>query len=83
MAINKLSLHHEWPPRVRIEAINPIYENRMYVSGFFGFVNTTYKKEMVSNDGFKEIWTCKKCGRPFEDEFHSREIVRLDRITNN
>ena len=79
MKINQ-SIHHEWIPKVEIEAINPVYEYRQYISGFLGFVGTEYKKEMVSNEGFKEIWTCLKCGEPFESEYHSPRIIRTDRI---
>ena len=80
MAQTVTNLHHQWRPVVNIEPINPVYENRMYVSGFLFFIGTQYKKEMVSCDGYKEIWTCCVCGRPFEDEFHSPKILRADRL---
>jgi len=80
MAQTIQNLHHEFIPVVEIRAVNPVYENRMYVSGFLGFVGTTYKKEMVSNEGFEEVWTCKKCGEPFESEFHKPKIIRTDRL---
>lgn len=78
MAQTTINLHHEWRPRVELEAINPVYETRMYISGFLGFIGTTYKKELVKHDGLKEIWTCEDCGRPFEDEFHKPKIIRAD-----
>lgn len=79
MAQTRQSLHHEWRPNVEIRPVNPVYETRMYISGFLGFVGTEYKKEMVSCDGHEEIWTCTVCGKSFEDELHKPEIIRTDR----
>ena len=80
MATSTVSNHHEWRPTVRLEPINPKYEDRMYVSGFLFFIGTQYKREMVSHEGMKEIWECAFCGQPFEHEYHSPRIIRTDRI---
>jgi len=80
MAQTTINLHHEWRPSVEIKPINPVYETRMDISGFLGFIGTQYKKEMTKCDGYEEVWTCAKCGRPFEDELHKPKIIRTDRI---
>jgi len=80
MAKTNKTLHHEFIPKLEIKAINPVYENRMYVTGFLGFVSTTYKKEMVSCDGYDEVWTCAICGEPLESEFHKEEILLVDKF---
>lgn len=82
MATLTISNHHEFRPKLEIKAKNPVYENRMYVSGFLGFISTTYKKEMISCDGDEEIWTCAFCGEPHEHECHKPRIIRMDRFTN-
>ena len=80
MTQTTINLHHEYRAKVEIKAVNPVYETRMYISGFLGFIGTTYKKEMIKCDGYEEIWICSVCGRNFEDEFHKPKIIRTDRI---
>ena len=76
----KRYLFHSYAPKVEIIPINPVYGNRMYISGWlFGF-STKYKREMVSCDGYKEIHSCAICGLSLEDELHQPEIIRTDRI---
>jgi hypothetical protein len=83
MAQTITSFHHDYEPELTIEPINPRYEDRMYISGFLGFIETQYKKEMVGNDGHKEIWMCRKCGREREHKFHYPEIIKVDSFKNN
>jgi len=80
MATSTASNHHEFRPKVEIKAKNPVYQDRMYINGFLGFISTTYKKEMISCDGYEEIWTCAFCEQPFEHEYHSPRVIRTDRI---
>ena len=47
MAKTIINLHHEWRPKVELVAIEPEYADRMYISGFLGFISTTYKREMA------------------------------------
>ena len=79
MAQTIVNLHHDWRPQVELKAIKPQYEDRMYIAGFLGFISTTYKREIVAHQGFEEVWTCEKCGEPFESEFHKPKIIRTDR----
>ena len=72
---------HQYIPAVRIEPINPKYETRPYITGgfffFFGGVNTEYRKEMVSCDGHREIWYCKRCGEIERHKNHNL-LVKAD-----
>ena len=80
MKISIVSNHHEFRPKMTLEPINPKYEDRMYVSGFLFWFGTQYKREMISHEGMKEVWTCAFCEQPFEHEYHSPRIIRTDRI---
>ncbi len=80
MAQTIKNLYHEWRPNVELVAIKPEYADRMYISGFLGFISTTYKREMVAHQGVKEVWTCSVCGNSFEDELHKPKFIRTDRI---
>ena len=75
------STNHQFRPAVRVEPINPKYETRKYITGgfflFFGSVQTEYKNEMVSCDGYKEIWYCAKCGENEEHKNHNL-LVKAD-----
>ena len=60
--------------------INPVYKERMYISGWlFGF-NTEYKKELVSCDGYEDVWTCAICGRLAEDSIHDDIILESNKL---
>ncbi len=80
MATQRTTLHHEPTAQVELKPTNPVYENRMYISGFLGFISTSYKKELISYDGVEEIWTCKKCGLPLDDAIHQPEIIKANTI---
>jgi hypothetical protein len=76
MAQAKISLHssrHYYCPNVEIVPINPVYEDRMFVSGFLGFVNTTYKRVLIKHDGYKELWSCGICGNDANHVFHQQQ----------
>lgn len=80
MAIVRLTLNHKYVPTVETTPINPVYEDRMYVTGWLFSIETVYKKEMISCDGFKEVWKCSICGGDINDELHKEQIMRVDRI---
>lgn len=79
MATNTTNLNHEFRPQVSIEPVNPKYELKPFVSGWFLGFNTEYKKVLISHDGLKEVWTCVTCGRTFEDDLHKPKVVKIDR----
>ena len=75
MAYTKQTLKHEFEISIKLEPINPKYEEKQYISGGFflgcGFIDTKYKKELVSYDGLKQIEVCAKCGLRRDDELHN------------
>lgn len=78
MATIRQTLHHAYRLNLKLEPINPVYENRMYVSGWLFGISTEYKKDMVSCDGYKEVWTCSICGGELDDELHKDEVIKVD-----
>lgn len=82
MAINKTMQYHDFIQAY--ERYDEVYEERPYVSGgfflFFGGINTTYKKDLIS---YKErpIFNVCRCGEIKETSIHAKKVIqRADRL---
>jgi hypothetical protein len=61
---------HEYVNCVEVRPKNPKYKERMYINGFLGFISTTYKKEMISHEGYETIHYCGVCGEDEKSDKH-------------
>lgn len=62
---------HEYINHVELVPKNPVYRDRMYISGFLGFISTTYKNELISHDGFESRYYCGVCGEDAKSDKHN------------
>lgn len=74
----KQTLHHTFQPALTIEPIDPVYELKPFVSGWFLWFSTEYKKVLVSDKGSRDVWYCAVCGEDFEHESHSEVVIKAN-----